>query len=114
LRYPQQRALNHADFRDLQVVEAKTLSEFQKKTGYEVHSVELSPQLLFKGVTLPDPGIGPHVYARESLDFTLLPASKAIDAGCVLPNITDGYSGKAPDLGALELEQAPPHYGPRK
>jgi hypothetical protein len=25
--------------------------------------------------------------------------------------ITDGFSGKAPDLGALELGQNPPHLG---
>ncbi len=29
------------------------------------------------------------------------------------PNVTDGYSGKAPDLGALELGAPLPHYGPR-
>jgi hypothetical protein len=26
---------------------------------------------------------------------------------------TDGFAGQAPDLGALEAGQAPPHYGPR-
>jgi hypothetical protein len=30
-----------------------------------------------------------------------------------LPNVTDGFSGKAPDLGAIELGQPMPHYGPR-
>jgi hypothetical protein len=30
-----------------------------------------------------------------------------------LPNATGGYSGNAPDLGALELGQPLPHYGPR-
>jgi len=30
-----------------------------------------------------------------------------------LPNVTDGFTGQAPDLGALEFGQAPPHYGPR-
>ena len=34
--------------------------------------------------------------------------------GVVLPNVTDGFSGKAPDLGACELGHSPPHYGPRK
>jgi len=29
-----------------------------------------------------------------------------------LPNITDGFSGPAPDLGAIEFGAAPPHYGP--
>ena len=30
-----------------------------------------------------------------------------------LPNVTDGSSGRAPDLGALELGAIPPDYGPR-
>jgi hypothetical protein len=30
----------------------------------------------------------------------------------VLPNVTDGFTGRAPDLGALELGQLPPRYGP--
>jgi hypothetical protein len=29
------------------------------------------------------------------------------------PNLTDGFAGAAPDLGAIELGQATPHYGPR-
>jgi hypothetical protein len=32
----------------------------------------------------------------------------------VLPNVTDGYNGRAPDLGALERGQDMPHYGPRQ
>ncbi len=31
----------------------------------------------------------------------------------VLPNVTDGFTGEAPDLGALELGQPVPHYGTR-
>jgi hypothetical protein len=31
----------------------------------------------------------------------------------VIPNVTDGYSGNAPDPGALESGQPMPHYGPR-
>jgi hypothetical protein len=31
----------------------------------------------------------------------------------VLPNINDGYSGKAPDLGALEIGSPEVVYGPR-
>jgi len=30
-----------------------------------------------------------------------------------LPNITDGFLGKAPDLGAYEYGAPLPHYGPR-
>jgi len=31
-----------------------------------------------------------------------------------LPTITDGFTGKAPDLGALEFGKPVPTYGPRK
>jgi hypothetical protein len=53
------------------------------------------------------------IYKAEDFDFRLKPGSAAIDRGVVLPNVTDAFSGRAPDLGALELGQNPPHYGPR-
>jgi hypothetical protein len=53
------------------------------------------------------------IYKAEEFDFRLKPNSAAVDHGVILPNITDGFSGKAPDLGAFEVGQAPPHYGPR-
>ncbi len=36
-----------------------------------------------------------------------------MNAGCELPNLTDGFNGEAPDLGAYELGQPLPNYGPR-
>jgi hypothetical protein len=53
------------------------------------------------------------LYKVDDLDFRLKPGSAAVDRGVALPNITDAYTGQAPDLGALELGQTPPHYGPR-
>ena len=53
------------------------------------------------------------IYKAEDFDFRLRPGSVPIDRGIVLPNITDEFSGQAPDLGALELGQPVPHYGPR-
>jgi hypothetical protein len=47
------------------------------------------------------------------LNFRLKANSKAVDAGAVLPTINDSFTGKAPDLGALEGNQKEPHYGPR-
>jgi hypothetical protein len=52
-------------------------------------------------------------FAGEKIDLRLDPASRAVDAGVVLPNFSDGFSGKAPDLGCCELGQPLPHYGPR-
>ncbi|MFM8532571.1 MAG: hypothetical protein ACKOEC_03105 [Acidimicrobiia bacterium] len=55
-----------------------------------------------------------HNYKAEDLDFTLKAGSLAIDRGVELSNVTDGFTGKAPDLGALEVGRPPIVYGPRK
>jgi len=49
----------------------------------------------------------------EDFDFSLKPGSAAIGKAAVIPNVTDGYAGAAPDLGALEYRKPAPHYGPR-
>ena len=46
-------------------------------------------------------------------DFRLRPGSAAVDRGTALANVTDGFAGRAPDLGALELGAPLPVYGPR-
>jgi hypothetical protein len=46
-------------------------------------------------------------------DLRLRAGSAAVDAGQVVPNINDDYTGAAPDLGAYELGQPMPHYGLR-
>jgi len=111
LRYPAQDSLNHADDRELNFVEFSSLKELSAKTGFESHGVELS-EGIFESVTLPDPARRGHVYPLKGYDFRLKRSSKAVDAGVHLPNITDGYLGKAPDLGAIEGGKVP-HYGPR-
>ena len=47
------------------------------------------------------------------LDFRLKPDSKAVDAGVVIPTVNDHFTGRAPDLGALEVNTPEPNYGPR-
>jgi len=46
--------------------------------------------------------------------MTLREGCDAIDAGTAVPTVTDGYVGKAPDLGAHEFGKPAPHYGPRE
>jgi len=36
-----------------------------------------------------------------------------VDAGKRIPNVNDGFAGRAPDLGAYEVGQPPVVYGPR-
>lgn len=112
LRYPTHDSLNHADDRELAFQEFPSLKEFSKKTGYEIHGIEVGDDL-FVNVPLPDPARRGHIYPMKGYDFTLRASSQAVDAGVALPNITDGFKGKAPDMGALERGGVVPHYGPR-
>jgi autotransporter-associated beta strand protein len=44
----------------------------------------------------------PSLVDPANRDFRLQASSPGIDAGTVIPGVTDGYAGSAPDLGALE------------
>jgi hypothetical protein len=89
-----------------------TLAEFQKTAGQETHGIEVDYDI-FENMSPPDPIHRHHVYHAMDLNFRLKPNSKAIDAGVQLPTVNDNFSGKAPDLGAVELNKPEPHYGPR-
>lgn len=89
-----------------------TLADLQKATGQETHGVELDYDI-FENLAPPDPAQRYKVYHSMDLNFRLKPNSKAIDAGQIIPTINDNFTGKAPDLGAIELNQPEPHYGPR-
>ena len=54
-----------------------------------------------------------HLYEAEDIDVRLKPGSAAVDRGVEVPNVTDGFTGRAPDLGALEVGHPTPVYGPR-
>jgi hypothetical protein len=84
-----------------------SLAELQARTT-EVHAVQIDPDVFATPATVPAvfPGVPPP-------DLALAPAGVAIDAGAVLPGITDGFTGAAPDLGAYEAGVPPPAYGPR-
>lgn len=47
------------------------------------------------------------------LNFCLRLESKAVEAGVSIPTVNENFTGRAPDLGAPEVGQAEPHYGPR-
>jgi len=64
-------------------------------------------------VTMPDRKDIQRLYSPGDFDFSPAPGSVVIDAGTVLPTINDDYTGRAPDLGALERGRPQPHYGPR-
>ncbi len=91
----------------------RTFAEFQKATGQEAHGI-LVDYDSFKNVRPPDPNQPHKVYELGDLDFNLKPNSGAVDAGCKLSNLNDDFTGRAPDLGALEVGKSQPVYGPRR
>ena len=93
----------------------RTLAEFRAATGQEEHGIEVDYDI-FKDLRPPIPPDSSKPgtpYDATRLDFSLKPGSRAVDAGVPIPNVNDGFSGKAPDLGALEEGEKPPVYGPR-
>ena len=90
----------------------RSLEEYGKATRQERHSILIDFDIFVK-VGIPDKSDPQHLYKPEDFDFRLKPASRAVDAGVLLPSITDDFTGLAPDLGAYELDRPLPHYGVR-
>ena len=86
-----------------------TLAAFSRATGQEKHGVMVDFSIFQKG-TPPTRGA---TSIPDQYDLRLRPDSPAVDAGTVIPNVNDNFTGKAPDLGAYEVGQPLPHYGPR-
>ena len=93
----------------------QTLAEYSAATGQDVHSIAVDYDVFVNVPRLDRTDLKKvqAVYRAEDYDFGLKPGSAAVDRGIVLPNVADSFAGHAPDLGALEFSQAPPHYGPR-
>jgi len=89
----------------------KTLKEFSEATGQDAHSVLVDYNVFVK---VAAPGPDPRtLYKPTDFDFQLRAGSSAVDAGVRLNGINDDFTGKAPDLGAYEMDKPVPHYGPR-
>jgi hypothetical protein len=102
-----------ADYKTAPVVHRyNTLKEYSDASGNEKHSVVVDYDT-FVNVTMPDKTDPQRLYKPDGLDFRLRPGSPAVDAGVEIPTITDGFSGKAPDIGAFEIGKGVPEYGPR-
>lgn len=107
---------------DYQATRYNSLKEFTRATGQERNGLVVDYDI-FEDARPPvfrqfreahkEKGKAYPVYHPQDFDFRLKPKSKAVDAGLHLPGINDGYTGKAPDLGAYETGQPLPHYGPR-
>jgi len=84
-----------------------SLDEWREGTSYK-HGVQVDMSV-FDNVPFPDPAIP----ERPVPDLRIRAGSAAVDVGEALANINDGYRGSAPDLGAYEVGQELPLYGPR-
>ncbi len=89
-----------------------SLEEYRAATGWDTNSIAVGYGD-FVHATPPDRGDPTRLYDPADFDFRLGQGSRAIDAGAELPNVTDGFTGRAPDLGAYEQGLEVPHYGPR-
>ena len=89
-----------------------SLDDYSKATGQDSHS-RLVDYDIFVNAPMPDFSDPTRVVAVDSVDLQLQKGANAIDAGIELANVTDGFRGSAPDLGAYEFGAPLPHYGPR-
>src|SRR6185369_11274475 len=92
-----------------------TLQEYSQATGQDRNSILVDYDIFVKVPRLDASDISSlqKLYKAEDFDFRLKPGAAAVDRGAVLPTITHGFEGRAPDLGALEVGQPLPPYGPR-
>lgn len=103
----------YLQFARLQDRRFPTFADFLTKSGIERHATWVGEVVPFaSGVTVP--ADFKTQFPITVNDLRLAKDSKAIDAGVVLPNLNDGYTGKAPDLGAYEYGAPLPWYGPRE
>jgi hypothetical protein len=89
-----------------------SLREYSKATGQDTHSILVDYQD-FANAVMPDFSDPTRVVDVATVDLRLRKGSRAIDAGVAIPNISDQFLGRAPDLGAYEYGTSLPHYGPR-
>ena len=87
-----------------------SLAEYVAATGQDKHSVTVDYDVFVnvRRLDAQDAASVQKLYKADELDFRLKPGSAAVDRGLSLPTVTDGFAGRAPDLGALELSQAAP------
>jgi hypothetical protein len=99
----------------LDIARFRDFDEYRRATGQDQHSVLVDYDIFtnVRRLDAHDAATVQKVYKAEDLDFTLRKGSAAIDRGVALPNVNDGFTGTAPDLGALEVGKPAPHYGPR-
>jgi hypothetical protein len=100
-----------------------SLAEYQAGTGQDKHSVLVSWSDFVNAQAPDEVGNPEKLYSWGTtiagntypilIDLSLKKGSAAIDKGVFIPNVTDEFTGKKPDIGAYEYGLPPPQYGPR-
>ena len=92
-----------------------TLAAYSAATRQDQHSIPVDYDIFVNVPRLDaqDRSRVQKVYKAEDFDFGLREGAAAVDRGTLLPTVTTGFTGSAPDLGALERGRPAPHYGPR-
>jgi Right handed beta helix region len=88
-----------------------TLDDVRTQAPVEKHAVLVDAATAFASGALPPSDASKQV--ATPVELRLSQNSAAVDSGQVLPGLNDGYKGRLPDLGAYELGDELPHYGPR-
>jgi hypothetical protein len=91
------------------------LSDYSQATHQDEHSITVDYDIFMNVPKLDRNDLKnvQKVYKAEDFDFRLKPNAAAVDRGVLLPNVNEGFTGRAPDLGALETGKPVPHFGPR-
>lgn len=87
----------------------QSLQELFQATGLEQHGIEVDYDIFVRA----GPPAEGTTYAPADYDLRLAASAQCIDKGTIIPQVTDGYRGSAPDLGCYEWGNERPHYGPR-
>jgi len=82
--------------------------EQQRANTSEANAVEVDLAVFAASVEYPADPFDPPALPS----FVLTADGAAIDRGMLLANVNDGFSGDAPDLGAIEAGSEEPSYGP--
>jgi len=92
-----------------------SLEDYSLATGQDGNSIVVDYDIFRNVPALDarDAATLQNIYDPDDFDFRLRRGAVAVDAGTAIPNVTDGFDGRAPDLGALETGAETPHYGPR-
>ena len=87
----------------------QSLAAFHRAAGHEEHGLEVDYDI-FKQAAPPKEG---RTYATKDYNLQLQPGARCVDAGLLIDQVADGFTGAAPDLGCYEFGSPPPRYGPR-